>query len=502
MGIPACQPSPPKEDILRIALFAPYTSIDPIYARDQVSVWLVQQVFAGLVKYDEKMQICPDLAERWEISADGLRYRFFLRKGVSFHGYPNRTLRARDVVYSWHRLAHPRWGSPGSYLFRGLIRGWTTYQEGKADSITGIRSLGDSIVEVDLEAPYAPFLHLLTLPYAMIVLPEVAESLGRRFGQSPVGCGPFKVIFQETGRMIALARWKRASPPFVQKIVFRWFPNRLWAWEALKRGEIDAFEGTERALEYILRRDSEWREYAQRIEEPQIGTEYLGINVSPESPLSSVKLRKALHYFIHRLPIVEVVMHGHATLAQSFLPPPLLAWLPKQDTTPPSAQTLEQLKQTPLTLYAAPSFRELVEFIQSQLTLQGIKIKTEYLLGASLREYLNKGKIYFWKGSWLADFPEGENFLILFESSQQVPKGPNTTRYASPQMDSLIHLSRRTYVESIRKIIYSQAESLLQESVPVIPLYHAHGIWTLSKRVKDFPRSKLPVWLPLEKVRL
>lgn len=317
-----CKPSsPPPPPFLRVGLFSPYTSLDPIYARDQVSVWLVQQIFRGLVRHDSTLEVVPDLAHRWEISPDGLRYRFFLQPKVPYHGHPERFVTARDVVYSWHRLADPKWSSPGSYLLRGLVRGWEAYQQGLCDTIAGLRALNDTLLEVELQAPYGPFLHLLTLPYAFIVLPEAVEAQGRAFGRHPVGCGVFAVEYHEPGRLLVLRR-TALRPRAAQKLVFRWFPNRLWAWEALRRGELDAFEGIDPALHYLLRRDSSWQTFAYQIETPQLGTEYLGIDSRAGSPLGAPALRRALRWLIRRLPLTEVVLQGHATPRPNLLTPP------------------------------------------------------------------------------------------------------------------------------------------------------------------------------------
>lgn len=494
-------PQPPK-GALRIALFSPYTSLDPIYTRDQVSVWLVQQIFSGLVHYDENLSPAPALAYKWEISPDGKKYRFYLRRGVPYQGRPQRFLKAQDVVYSWHRLAHPRHASPGGYLFRGIIRGWAAYQSGEAPTIAGLTALSDSLLEVELETPYAPFLHLLTLPYAAVVLPEAAESLGKDFGQYPVGCGPFAVEYHEVGRLLVLSRWQPAPNPAAQKLIFRWLPNRLWAWEALRRGEIDAFEGSDRALTYLLQKDSTWHAYAYQIETPQIGTEYLGLRVDKNSPVADRALRRSLRTLIARLPLTEVLFQGHATPARTFLPPPLLLYVPPLDTAPLTPEALARLRQLSLTLYAAPTFRELCEYLRQAFEAAGLPLQVEYLLGPSLREFLSKGQIALWKASWLADFPDGENFLILFESAQKMPAGPNTTLFSHPLMDSLITEARRTLDEKARKKLYTRAESLLQAEAPVIPLYHAHGIWTVSQRVRAFPKSPLPVWLPLDGVEI
>ncbi|MCS7153941.1 MAG: peptide ABC transporter substrate-binding protein [Bacteroidia bacterium] len=490
------QPTLPT-DTLRIGLFSPYASLDPIYARDQVSVWFVQQLFMGLVTYDSALRIVPAAASRWEVSPDGRVYRFFLRHELTYTKHPQRHLRAQDVVYSWHRLANPRWASPGSYLFRDIIKGWREYQEGKAPSISGIRALSDTVLEVELQAPYAPFLHLLTMPYAAIVLPEVAESLGRDFAKQPVGLGPFYLLYEDKGRQVVFKR----DTGKIRKIAFRWYANRLWAWEALLRGEIDAFEGTDRALDYLLQKDTSWKSKILRLSTPQMGTEYLGMRTTKGSPFENKALRRAMLALLWRLSLRDK-LGMDCTPARSFIPPPLLDRIPTIDTSLTEKDLKLLRSAAPFTLYAAPSFRELCEYIQTALAQEGIPIQIQYLLGPSLREQITKGQIYFWKASWLADFPDGENFLILFESTQKAPVGPNTTAFAHSLMDSLIAESRQTSDPIQRRRLYTRAESLLLEEAPVIPLYHAHGIWFLSRRVRNFPQSPLPVWLPLKEVSL
>ncbi len=494
-----CRRSSTESAYLRLALFSPYTSLDPVYARDLMSVWLTQQLFEGLLTYDDSLRLAPALATRYEVSEGGRCYRFYLRRAF-YHYRLDRPIRAADVLYNWHRLANPRSASPGSYLFDGLIEGWTAYRQGQAPTISGLGALGDSIVEVRLQKPYSLFPYLLTLPYAYIALPESVEAHQRRFAERPVGTGPFAFQYEESGRLLVLRRWEghwqKAPPASPAGLVFRWFGQRLWAYEALRRGEIDALEGLDRNLAYLLRRDSTWTQWATLLSIPQLGTEYLGIDSRPEAPLSQPALREALAWAIYQLPLTEDLHQGHATLARAFLPPALRQYTPPPPKAPNST-TWQALTQRPLTLYAPLAFRELCEYLQSRLHRQGLTIKVEYLLGTSLRERLQKTPLPLWKASWIADFPDGENFLLLFESRNVVPQGPNTTRFRDAITDSLLEKSRLLQAPDQRKALYAAIEARVLQAWPVIPLYHPHTLWLLRKEVWDFPCSPLSVWLPL-----
>ncbi len=485
-----------------MALFSPYTSLDPLYARDLVSVWLTQQLFEGLLTYNDSLGLAPALAKRYEVLEGGRVYRFYLRRAAYYHR-PDRFVKATDVLYNWHRLGNPQWASPGSYLFDGLIKGWSAYRQGKANTITGLRALSDSIVEVELERPYALFPYLLTLPYTYIALPESVEAYGRRFTEHPVGTGPFCLQYEETGRLLVLQRAKRIPPEDttgIPGIAFQWFGNRLWAYEAMKRGEVDVIEGIDRNLAYLLRSDSSWSQWAMLISEPALGTEYLGIDVTFPGPLREASVRQALAWAISQLPIAEVVYQGHATPARSFVPSFLTGAQPPLPE-PPDSLSWAKLRQTELTLYAAPSFRELCEYIQSRLARKGITLRIEYLLGPSLRERLQKTSLPLWKASWIADFPEAENFLILFEGDKVIPLGPNTTRFQDREVDSLLAIARTTLSIQQRKALYAEIERRVLMQWPVIPLYHPHNVWLVRREVVGFPRNRLSVWFPLGGIR-
>jgi peptide/nickel transport system substrate-binding protein len=118
-----------------------------------------------------------------------------------------------------------------------------------------------------------------------------------------------------------------------------------------------------------------------------------------------------------------------------------------------------------------------------------------------LRERLQKASLPLWKASWIADFPDAENFLILFEGDKVIPQGPNTTRFQDSVVDSLLHLARQTLDAERRKALYAEIERRVLSEWPVIPLYHPHNVWLVRREVKGFPKSRLQVWLPLGRVR-
>lgn len=154
--------------------------------------WAVAiDIYNGLVQFDEKNTIVPDLAERWTVSADSTTYTFTLRRGVKFHN--GREVTAADVKYSIERLHDPATTSPNTWIFENVIQGAKAMQDGKASEISGIRAIDRYAVSIALVQPTGHFLALLTMPQAFVMAKEEVERWGPAYVSHPVGTGPFKL---------------------------------------------------------------------------------------------------------------------------------------------------------------------------------------------------------------------------------------------------------------------------------------------------------------------
>ncbi|MFM8438955.1 MAG: ABC transporter substrate-binding protein, partial [Candidatus Kapaibacterium sp.] len=179
------------------------TSLDPARAGYQAAIWAGTQLYNGLVERDSDLRIVPCVAQRWESDKSGTRWVFHLRGDVMFHEDPcfgakrTRAVTSADVEYSILRLLDVRTKSPGLWVFQKRIKGAMEYIEqtrrGGPASCEGIRCRGDSVIEIDLTEPFAPFLPLLSMPYAWIVPREAVEHYGEEFSRHPVGTGPFRM---------------------------------------------------------------------------------------------------------------------------------------------------------------------------------------------------------------------------------------------------------------------------------------------------------------------
>ncbi len=133
-----------------------------------------KRLFSGLVSFDPRLNLVPDLAERWEVSPDGTVYTFFLRKNARFHN--GRPVTAQDVIYSWTRAADPKLQSPTVLTYLGDIVGIREVNEGRAASVSGLKALDDHTLQVTIDAPKPYFLMKLTYPTAFVVDKANVES--------------------------------------------------------------------------------------------------------------------------------------------------------------------------------------------------------------------------------------------------------------------------------------------------------------------------------------
>src|SRR5262245_26571312 len=215
-------------------------TLDPARISDIYSLSVSQQIFDGLVQFDQTLAIKPALAEFWRASRDGLAWTFDLRKGAKFHH--GREVTADDVVYSLTRLVDPKTHSGAADLFLG-IRGARQFREGLARTVSGLVAVDRSTVQVTLDEALAPFVAILAVGHAKIVPRDLVEAQGEAFGTQPVGSGPFKFLRWEHGKEIVLTANVEhfEGPPKLARLVFRIFPGdqRDAMYDEFRRGGLE-----------------------------------------------------------------------------------------------------------------------------------------------------------------------------------------------------------------------------------------------------------------------
>src|SRR3989475_12205534 len=176
-------------------------TLDPARISDTYGRTVSQQIFDGLVQFDQTLAVKPALAEFWRASRDGLTWTFELRRGVKFHH--GREVTADDVVYSFTRILDPRTKSNANEQFLN-IRGAREFREGRAKTVAGLVAVDRHTVQVTLGEAHQAFVSVVAVGHAKIVPRDLVEALGDAFGAQPVGTGPFKFLRWERGKEIVL----------------------------------------------------------------------------------------------------------------------------------------------------------------------------------------------------------------------------------------------------------------------------------------------------------
>jgi oligopeptide transport system substrate-binding protein len=485
------------------------STLDPAAVTDTNAVTVVQQIFDGLVQYDNSLSIAPALAETWKSSRDNLVWTFFLRKGVKFHN--GRELVADDVVFSFLRILDPKVRSSGTEVFAN-VKGARDFIEGRARSVSGFRVLDAHTLEISLAEASAPFVSSLAIGYAKVVPREAVQASGAEFGNRPVGTGPFKFAGWKQDDMIQL----EANPdyfagrPFLDRLQYRIFPGQKIEQMYTSFSKRDLEDTPVPTNELGTARESRQHQFVSR---PILGVRFFGFDTTKE-PLTSRELRQAFNFAIDRDSLVQNVYKGRYKPGNSFLPPGTYGHDPQYKPYPYDPARARALlkkagfpdgKGLPVFQIWSNPRSEIVErehaAIRQQLAEVGIQVEFRYNTDfPAFNREMYDGKMPIFRYGWVGDVPEPENFLYrLFHSQGR----NNMTRYRNPRVDRLLDEARIQQNLPKRVTLYREAERLILDDAPIIPLSYYSYERIFQPYVRSIEVSALgDPYIPMRKIWL
>jgi peptide/nickel transport system substrate-binding protein len=499
-------------------------SIDPAFAKNQSIMWAVHQLYNTLVEVDSQLHVVPSLATRWDISEDKKTYTFYLRNDVFFHDDPcfknskGRKMIAQDVVYSLQRIVDKKVASPGSWIFNK-----------KVDSLDGFKALNDTVFQLKLTVPYQPILGILSMQYCSIVPEEAVKKYGPDFRRHAVGTGPFQFIAWEEGQALVMKKNPNyfeqdeagQQLPYLDGIKVSFYDSKATEFLLFRQNklhfinDIDAsFKDEVLTKNGSLRKD--WQGKIQLNTNPYLNIEYFGIlfdstnDIVKSSPVRLRKVRQAINYGFDRKKMVLYLRNSLGIPAQSGFVP---AGLPSFDSVkvkgynydPVRARRLlkeggiTEGKQMQLKLFTVPIYAEIANYVSRQLEEIGLTVQVEVVQKSLLLEMTSSSKALFFRGSWIADYPDAENYLSVFYSKNPAP--PNYTRYNNPQFDAVFEKAIAETNDSLRYILYQQADQLIMNDAPVVPLWYDMVVHLVQPQVNGFRPNALNL-LELRKVKI
>ena len=453
-----------KKMVFRYNEPAGIPSLDPAFAKEKSSIWAVQQLYEGLVALDANNGIAPALAIEWKIDSTATVYTFRLRD-ARFHN--GKTLTSEDVVYSLTRLKDPRVASPGSWVVEG---------------VSACKAIDPLTVEIVLQKPNASFLSLLAMPFCSVI-----SSGETALNSTPTGTGPFKYHVWHYGEKLVLHKhemyWRvdsvGAQLPYLDGISISFLTDQQSAFLEYLRGNFDFLPNLDPSFkDDLLTRQGILQERYMAghslVRSPFLNTEYLVFNA--ERPLSR-DLRWAINASIDKTEMIASLRNGVGVPAAGGIIP--LGLQGHQTTVgieyaPDSAESIIKSYEVlpELTLTTVANYRDLCEFVQGALAKLGWEIAVNVVPSAALRSEKSAGSLDFFRASWIADYPDAANYLMLFSSEMKAPNGPNYSRYSSPIFDSLYRTIQYLPAGEERTALMSTADAFLSEEAVCVPLYY------------------------------
>ncbi len=485
----------------QITLFgaAPVT-LDPALVQDSYSAVYVVEVFSGLVTLDRRLEVAADLAESWDLSADGRTYTFHLRRDARFQD--GRPVTAADVQYSLERACSPELGSSASFSYLDDIEGAMDRMLGLATEISGVQVLDEHTIALTIDAPKAYFLAKLTYPTAFVVDREDVES-GGGWTRHPNGTGPFRL--SEFGdERIVLTRNKHyyGQGPLLERVTFV-----LAGGDPVTMYENDQLDITQVGLADVERVQDPSNPLSRELTiVPRLDVQYLAMNTQVP-PFDDIKVRQAFAHAIDRQRLADLVWKGTVVPAKGVLPPGLPGYDPNLEGLPfdPDLAALRltesryggvaglpeitlQISGTGGTMPATTE--AIVVMLEENL---GVEIMVEQTSWERFLADLDERRYGFFSSGWIADYADPQNFIdILFHSQS----AENHNAYSNPEVDRLVEGARLEQDREARLALYQEAEKLIVQDAAWVPLWHGRDYMLTKPHVKgvDYGASIRP-WL-------
>ncbi|MDQ6831336.1 MAG: ABC transporter substrate-binding protein [Gemmatimonadota bacterium] len=461
-------------------------SLDPALSTDVPTGRAVAYVFDGLTRFTPEARLEPSLAERWDVSQDGLTYTMHLRSGVKFSD--GSVFRARNVTRSWQRVLDPATrGGRGWPLYP--IRGAKAFAAGTAKTIDGLTAIDDSTLRITLDTALAIFPKLLAMPVASIVPDSVAQD----FGEHPVGTGPWRLVTWKRDDYLLFAKNSNyfGGAPKTDSLLARIIPEPSTGVAEFESGRVDLLYIPESETRQWERTDAK---SATLVSAPALRLWYVAINTT-RGPLTDARVRQALNLALDRGQILDRLMGGRGRLAAGVIPPSLDGADTARAPYPHDVAKAKALLtaaghpagiDVELWLSTDANFTRVAQAMQSNLAEAGIRVKIVQRDAASVREAARKGSTDLHLKDWYADYPDAENFLYPLLHGANRGVGGNESFYQNPAYDELVTASRREQSDAKRAALYRQADALQFADAPMIYLFFYNELFAVQPWIKGF----------------
>jgi ABC-type oligopeptide transport system, periplasmic component len=459
-------------------------SLDPHKVESDVEFNIISDMFEGLVAVKADGSIEPRLATNWE-NKDNTVWTFHLRPGITWSD--GTVITAHDIVWSWQRLVDPKTASPyASYLGNMHVINASEIALGhKTPDTLGVKALDDSTLEVRLTQPTASFLPMLTHP-SLVALDKVLIGRFAEKWTKPehfVSSGPYTLSQWVVNERIVAKRnpryWDDAHT-VINKVTYLPVASETADLNRYKAGEIDITSTV--AINQFNQLKKTLGD--QLHVAPQLSTYYYELNTT-RPPFNDVRVRQALNMALDKDIIADKVLGqgqraawliSQPEIGGVTLNPPAYASWPREKRIAEAKKLLAEAGYTdahPLSfnlLYNTSEAHQRIAIAASSMWKKnlGVEAKLQNQEWKTMLDAMHTGNFDAVRYAWIADYDDASTFLNTFRTGDS----ENTSRYSNPAYDDALHNAAKAADLSQRGHYYQQAEDLLGQDVPAIPVYH------------------------------
>ena len=477
----------PPLPALRIGLAEDPDVLDPSLARTFVGRIVFASLCDKLIDIDEKLGLVPQLAQSWEWSADSKSLTMKLRPGVTFHDGEKFDAAAVKFNIERHKTL------PGSN------------RRGELAPVSTVDVVDPMTVRLNLSAPFAPLLAVLSDRAGMMVSPKAALAAGEKFGQKPICSGPFKLVERVAQDRIVLERydgyWNKAAIHF-SKITYTPIPDATVRLANLKAGQFDLIERVSSSDIEKLKSDKRLKTASIT----EIGYQGITINIGKSdkaqgNPLGrDARVREAFELAIDRQGLSQVVMDNEALVGNQWVAPTNSYYaknvpVPKRDLVRARALLKEAGVPNPSFTLLTPTTSDaqrLALVVQAMTRDAGFDVKIQSAEFATSLNMADKGDYEAYALAW-SGRPDPDGNLFNFHGCKQPL---NYSGYCNAETDELLAKSRTVRDPAERKKLFEQIAARVMKERPIIYVYHRNWLWAYNAKlsgVRQIPDGLLRV---------
>jgi dipeptide transport system substrate-binding protein len=460
-------------------------------------------IFSRLVEFAPgSTEVIPGLAEKWDVSDDGLTYTFHLRKGVKFHSNkafkPTRDFSADDVVATFNRM----WKADDPYA--KVSGGAYDYfnDMGMPDLLKAVEKVDANTVKFTLNKPEAPFIANLAMDFAAIHSKEYMDAMLKagtpeQVDQAPIGTGPWSFVDYQKDAVI---RYK-VNPDYfrgkqkIDNLVYAITPDATARMAKLQAGECQIAPYPNPADLEKLKADKN----LQVLQQEGLNVGYLAFNVE-KKPFDDKRVRQALNMAIDKDAIIKAVYQGAGKPAKNPIPPTIWSYNDNVKAYPHDTKKAQELLKEagvsnlktdlwymPVQRPYNPDAKKIAELVQADLAKIGITAELKTFEWGEYRKRLQAGEHQMGLLGWTGDNGDPDNFMgVLLSCGSARPGGQNIAKWCNQDFTKLLDEARQTSDQAKRTELYMKAQEIFHEEAPWFPIAHSVVYMPMSKKVSGY----------------